>query len=95
MTFLEKQDSIFYFSKNPYPIILDSFDSVRNDSLLKVQAIAKAAESKNLYHKVRRGETLYGIGRKYGVSIVEIKRWNNRRTNTLRVGDRLLIKRKS
>jgi membrane-bound lytic murein transglycosylase D len=95
MTFLEKQDSIYYFSKNPYPIILDSFDSVRNDSMLKARALEKAAETKNFYHYVRRGETLYYISRKYGVSIDEIKQWNNRRHNTLRVGERILIKRKS
>lgn len=95
MTFLEKQDSIYYFSKNPYPIILDSFDPIRNDSLLKARALDKAAESKNYYHRVRRGETLYYLSRKYGVSIEEIKQWNNRRHNTLRVGESLLIKSRS
>jgi len=95
MTFLEKKDSIFYFSKNPYPIILDSFDSIRNDSLVKALAIQKKAASKNFYHRVRRGETLYYLARKYRVSVGDIKRWNHRKSNNLRVGERLLIKRKA
>jgi LysM repeat protein len=94
MTFLEKQDSIYYFSKNPYPLILDSFDPVRNDSLLKDLAIKKKAESKNFYHKVKRGETLYYLARKYRVSVGDIKRWNHRTTSNLQVGERILIKRK-
>lgn len=95
MKFLEKQDSIYYFSTNPYPLILDSFDSVRNDSLLKDLELKKKAEPRQFYHYVRRGETLYYLSRKYGVSITQIKTWNHRRSNHLRVGERLIIKRKS
>jgi membrane-bound lytic murein transglycosylase D len=95
MKFLEKKDSIYYFSTNPYPLILDSFDSLRNDSLLKDLELKKRAQPKQFYHYVRRGETLYSLSKKYRVSVTQIKTWNRRKSNHLRVGERLIIRRKS
>jgi len=43
-------------------------------------------------HKVERGETLYGLGRKYGVTVNEIKRLNDLTSNNLRIGQVLKIK---
>lgn len=43
------------------------------------------------YHKVRRGENLSIIARKYGVTVSEIKRWNGLRSNMARVGANLKI----
>lgn len=42
-------------------------------------------------HRVRRGEVLGTIARKYGVSVRSIKRWNGLRSNTIRIGQRLTI----
>jgi membrane-bound lytic murein transglycosylase D len=44
------------------------------------------------YHTVKSGETLWAIAKKYGVSIDEIKRLNNMRSDTISVGQRLKIK---
>lgn len=52
-----------------------------------------SATSKRTYHKIRRGDTLYGISKRYGVSINQICRLNgmSRRT-TLRIGRTLRIR---
>ncbi|THH41255.1 LysM peptidoglycan-binding domain-containing protein [Neolewinella litorea] len=42
-------------------------------------------------HEVARGETLYAIARRYGVSVEDIKRNNGLRDNTIFVGQRLRI----
>ncbi|MDA0377971.1 MAG: LysM peptidoglycan-binding domain-containing protein, partial [Bacteroidetes bacterium] len=42
-------------------------------------------------HVVRRGDTLIDIAQRYGVSVANIKDWNNLTTNTIRVGQRLKI----
>lgn len=42
-------------------------------------------------HKVRRGESLGLIANRYGVGISQIKSWNNLRSNTIRIGQRLTI----
>lgn len=43
-------------------------------------------------HTVQSGETLYGISRKYSVSVPNIKQWNNLKSNTIRRGQVLQIK---
>ncbi len=42
-------------------------------------------------YTVRSGDTLDEIARDHGVSVVQIKRWNNLRSSLIRAGDRLVI----
>jgi len=44
-----------------------------------------------IYHKVQRGETLSGIAAKYRVTVSDIKRWNNLKSNMIYVGQKLKI----
>jgi len=47
-------------------------------------------ENKTTY-KVRSGDYLGKVARKYGVRVSDIKKWNGLRSNNLRVGQRLTI----
>ena len=42
-------------------------------------------------HKVKRGETLSGIAKKYGVSVSDTKKWNGMRKNSVPRGRNLKI----
>jgi LysM repeat protein len=42
-------------------------------------------------HTVQKGETLYSISRKYGVTVEQIKRWNNMTSNSLNVGEVIIV----
>lgn len=42
-------------------------------------------------HTVRSGDTLYGIGLKYGVTVNQLKSWNNLNSNLIHPGDRLKV----
>jgi membrane-bound lytic murein transglycosylase D len=42
-------------------------------------------------HRVKRGETLAGLARKYGTSTASIQAWNGMKTSQLRAGQRLTI----
>ena len=46
-----------------------------------------------IYHKVRKGQTLASIAKKYGVTVAQIKDWNNisARTKTVKTGRTLVI----
>jgi membrane-bound lytic murein transglycosylase D len=57
----------------------------------KVETPQYVEQSDRIRHKVRRGEVLGLIANKYGVSVSSIKRWNNLRSNNIRVGQRLTI----
>jgi len=44
-------------------------------------------------HTVRKGETLSSVARKYGCTTNELKKWNGLRSNTVKVGQKLKIKK--
>ena len=48
------------------------------------------SDTKTTY-RVRSGDYLGKIARKYGVRVSQIKRWNGLRSNNLRIGQRLTI----
>lgn len=51
--------------------------------------------ARTITHVVKRGETLGGISRRYGVTTRQIMQWNNlKNANTLRIGQRLKIQRR-
>ncbi|MGE3189280.1 MAG: LysM peptidoglycan-binding domain-containing protein, partial [Vicinamibacterales bacterium] len=50
-----------------------------------------APEPEPVIYRVRRGDSLYAIARKYGTTVSELKAWNKLRTNRLQIGDRLVI----
>ncbi len=43
------------------------------------------------YHKVKRGENLASIARRYGVTVNQLKKWNGLKKNAIRKGQRLKI----
>lgn len=49
------------------------------------------SESSTIYHKVKIGETMTSIAKRYGVSVADIKKWNKLSTNVSEIGQRLLI----
>ena len=42
-------------------------------------------------HRVRRGDTLYSIAKRYDTTVQELKEWNRLRSNAIQVGQRLTI----
>lgn len=49
------------------------------------------ANASTIYHKVKIGETMTSISKKYGVSVADIRKWNKLPSNVAKVGQRLLI----
>ncbi len=83
-TFLDNQDTIY---------------AHRSDELFKNRRIvasvnrqSKASNNGDLtYYRIRQGDTLGGIARKFGVSVRQLRRWNNLHNNRIRAGRRLKI----
>jgi membrane-bound lytic murein transglycosylase D len=51
-------------------------------------------EGSRVTHRVRSGDTLSGIARRYGVTISQLAAWNDISKNSvLRVGQRLVVRR--
>jgi LysM repeat protein len=54
-------------------------------------ATAVIASSTSKVHKVQKGETLWGISRKYKTTVASIQKWNNLKTTALRIGQSLKV----
>ena len=52
---------------------------------------AKPGTKNKQVHEVKKGETLWSISRKYGVTIEELLKWNDKENNTLSLGEKLKI----
>lgn len=50
--------------------------------------------TKTTYYRVRRGDALIKIAKRHHVYVSQIKEWNNLRSNNIRVGQRLAIKKR-
>ncbi|MGX6978469.1 LysM peptidoglycan-binding domain-containing protein [Vagococcus elongatus] len=51
-----------------------------------------APDNNSTKHTVRAGDTLYGIALKYGVTVAQLKSWNNLKSDTIYVGNVLTVK---
>jgi membrane-bound lytic murein transglycosylase D len=57
-----------------------------------VSANKKRAQTRVTHHKVRKGDTLFSIARRYNVDLADLKRWNRQAGNPLKVGAMLSIR---
>lgn len=54
----------------------------------------KRLEKRTTYHRIKRGETLGGIARRYGVTVNQLMRWNGiRNAGRIREGQRIRIEK--
>lgn len=54
-------------------------------------AVQTVTQPKVVYHKIKSGETLSAIARKYHVSVDQIKKWNGLKSDMIHEGDNLKI----
>jgi LysM repeat protein len=43
------------------------------------------------FHTVARGDTLYRLSKQYGVTVDDLKVWNNLADNTIHVGQQIVV----
>ena len=65
--------------------------SATNGSNGDEPAPAASTTNERGIYTVRRGDSFYEIAQRYGVSVDQLKRWNNRRGNTIHPGDKLVV----
>lgn len=86
-TFIDSQDTIYAHRATEF------FNKRRTVAVKNLVSNNRAPSSGVVYHKIRSGETLSTIARRYRVSVKELKRWNNLRSDRISAGKRLKIYR--
>lgn len=92
---VKKGDSLYSIAKK-YDTTVDKLKTTNNltSNNLSIGQVLKipgtSTELPNT-HTVSKGETVYGIASKYGVSVDDIKKLNNLTSNTLSIGQVLLL----
>ncbi len=86
-----------YATDKKYPekliSLIERYGLFRFDRLEISKRVNKSnKKNKHVQYKVKRGDTLYSISKKYGMSINELKRSNNLKNNILKIGQILEIK---
>jgi membrane-bound lytic murein transglycosylase D len=59
----------------------------------RASSVTREPASTLTYHTVRSGETLFSVAKRYGVTVNQLKSWNNMKSNTLVKGKRLIVKK--
>lgn len=78
--FVDKKDEILNYQAQ---------ELLANLNFTKVDASSR--QTSTVTHKVKKGDTLSGISRKYGVTVAQVKKWNRLKSNNVAVGRRLTI----
>jgi membrane-bound lytic murein transglycosylase D len=58
-------------------------------------AKVERAEAVRITHRVKRGESLFSIARRYDTTVESLKEWNRLRGNTIQTGQRLTVYRQA
>ena len=62
---------------------------------LKMDVQNSQAKEPSKRHKVKSGETLYSLSKKYNVSVDQLKEWNDLTSNQLALGQELIVGKKA
>lgn len=83
-TFVELQDTIYNHRRT---------ELFKNRRVVAVSGTKKAISGSGelVYHRIRNGETLGSIARRYGVTVRQIQQWNGMSNTRIRAGRRLKI----
>lgn len=79
--FLEYEDSVYRHKADIY------FNPVT------IKKIKDGGDGERIVYRVQSGDYLGKIASRYGTSVAKIKKWNNLKSNNIRVGQRLIIYR--
>lgn len=101
---VQKGEGLWSISKKYHVTVNDikEWNDLESDVISvgqKLQVVApeaveekKAIEKESKFHKVVKGETMYSIARTYDMSVEELKKVNNLKSNELKIDQLLIVK---
>ena len=77
--FIEAGDSLY------------TYDTTRLFNPVTIKKIKEGGSGNSIVYKVKSGDVLGKIARRYGVSVAQIKKWNHLKSDNIRIGQKLTI----
>ena len=71
--------------------LIEDYQLYKYDAMALEKTVDEIKASKNKTHIVKKGDTLYSISRKYGLTVNELKEINRLETNDIAVGQKLYL----
>jgi LysM repeat protein len=68
-----------------------SYPKAGDSQIKSSYPVNNTSHEKPVFHEVQPGENLFAISKKYGVSVDQLKEWNNLTGNDLKIGQQLII----
>jgi membrane-bound lytic murein transglycosylase D len=89
IAFIDQKDSITNYRRSEFLTHRLSTDSYINNN-----DISSSSEGAYVYYKVRRGDNLSKIAQRNGVTVSQLKSWNNLKSSRITAGKRLIVKKR-
>jgi len=87
--FLEKEEEIMNFRRSDYITHREN-----TDGYLASSGSSISGNSENVYYRVRNGDNLSKIASRNGVSVSQLRSWNNLRSTRITAGKSLIVRKK-
>ena len=102
-TYIVKKGDSLYSIANKYNTTIDELKRINNltSNILSIGQVLKLPSDKvsdiekeenTISYTVQKGDSLYSIAKKFGITVDEIKSLNNLTSNNLAIGEQLMIK---
>lgn len=88
--FLEKKDEIMNFRRDDYITHREN-----TDEYLVSAGSSVLGNTENVYYRVRSGDNLSKIASRNGVTVSQLRSWNNLKSTRISVGKSLIVKKKT
>lgn len=88
--FLEKKDEIMNFRRDDYITHREN-----TDEYLISAGLSVSGNTENVYYRVRSGDNLSKIASRNGVTVSQLRSWNNLKSTRISVGKSLVVKKKA
>ncbi|MBK3331548.1 LysM peptidoglycan-binding domain-containing protein [Persephonella atlantica] len=89
--FIYPNQRIIIYKRVKYRNTGESVVIKRNISYLKRKVKKRKPTFRYIFYRVKKGDSLLKIAKKYGVSVGQIKQWNRLKGNVIRVGQKITI----
>lgn len=93
LRYIAMSDSVSKYNYDTYFNPTKNLNQVAAEGTLTDDGMMIVQKTPNKYHVVKKGETLGRIASKYGVTVTSLKSLNRLHSTSLRVGQKLLVKK--